>query len=101
MTTGEALFVFWLVSIAAFLGGWMLRGCFSQGVMMKELEKLIKEVGTKIEIMYDVHTEAFYGFVRDSCGKVVLDSEECDSIKEVISNLREIAEYPNGRGDQD
>lgn len=26
MTTGEALFVFWLVSIAGFFGGWMLRG---------------------------------------------------------------------------
>lgn len=68
---------------------------------MKELEKLIKEVGTKIEIMYDIHTEAFHGFVRDSCGKVILDSEECDSIKEVIANLCEIAEYPTGRGDQD
>lgn len=26
MSIGETLFVFWLVSIAAFLGGWMLRG---------------------------------------------------------------------------
>ena len=67
----------------------------------KELERLIKEPGTKIEIMFDVHAEAFYGFVRDDCGNVLLDSEECDSIKEVIAKLREFAEYPTGRGDQD
>ncbi len=68
---------------------------------MNELDKLIKEPGAKIEIMYDSHTESYYGFVRDDCGNVVFDTDGCDSIKEVIANLGEIAEYPTGRGDQD
>jgi hypothetical protein len=28
MTTGEALFVFWLVLIAGWLAGWIMRGWF-------------------------------------------------------------------------
>jgi len=68
---------------------------------MNELEKVIKEVGTKLEIMFDAHYEAFYGIVRDASGNVLFDTDGCDSIKEVVANLREIAEYPTGYGDND
>ena len=68
---------------------------------MKELEKLIKEPGTKIEIMYDSHEQSFYGFVRDCCGKIVFGVDGCDTIKEVVGNMREVAEYPTGRGDKE
>jgi translation initiation factor 2 alpha subunit (eIF-2alpha) len=68
---------------------------------MPELEAVIKEVGTKLEIMFDAHYEAFYGIVRDGSGNVLFDTEGCNSIKEVVANLREIAEYPDGRGDKD
>lgn len=84
----------------AFVGAGGFDESVKVGGDVKELEKILKEVGTKLIIMYDQHNESFYGFVRD-CENVFFSTDGCDSVKEVIANLREIAEYPTGRGDQE